>query len=79
MTFVSSAILGLFGDNGQTVNPIGSDSLTSSQNVIAATSTSALFESGQITIETTTVPEPASLALLGSAILGVAAWIRRKR
>jgi hypothetical protein len=46
--------------------------------VNGGTTDSALFGSGTITVQTTPVPEPATLAMFGTGILGLAGLIRKK-
>lgn len=76
LTYVSPAILALFGDEGLTLNPYGSDTFTTTNNSITSTGVTAEFGSGSITIETT--PEPGTLLLIGTGILGLAESLRRK-
>jgi hypothetical protein len=80
ITFVSPAILAFFGDTGQSVNAHGGTAFTTTNNTFPTPTTdSARLGSGTITIQTTPVPEPTTLALMGTGILGLAAAIRRKR
>jgi hypothetical protein len=80
VTFVSPAILAYFGDTGQSVNANGGDAFTTTGNtwIPGGITSHAQFGSGTITIQTTPVPEPGTLALMGTGILGLAAAIRRK-
>jgi hypothetical protein len=77
---VSPAILAFFGDTGQAINPNGGIAFTTHSNTwtTGGTTSSAQFGSGTITLQTTPVPEPGTLALVGTGILGLASVIRRK-
>jgi PEP-CTERM motif len=80
VSFVSPAILAFFGDSTDLVNPNGGTAFTTHHNTwtTGGTTSSAQFGSGTITMQTTPVPEPGTLALLGTSILGLALVIRRK-
>jgi hypothetical protein len=78
VTYVSPYIPGLFGD-AKGWQTSGSDSLTTSANKFqnGGHTASATMGGGSITYQTP-VPEPGTLALLGSGILGMAGLLRRK-
>ena len=77
VTSVSPAILGLFG-LGPAFLPDGSVSLnTSSNKMVSLTKDTAKLSGGTITIDTPT-PEPGTMALFGSGIIGLAGVLRRK-
>jgi len=75
---ISPAILALFSDEDQAARPFGSDTFTTTSNVLGATSATALLGSGSISIQTFIVPEPASLGLLGAGLLSIFAWKSRR-
>jgi len=76
--YVSPYITSLFGDPYGWL-PTGSDSLNTAFNVFVpeGNSATATLTGGTITFQTP-VPEPGTLALFGSGILGLAGVIRRK-
>ncbi len=77
VTYVNPNILALFG-LGPSFLPDGSVSLnSSSNNMVTAIRDNATLAGGTITIDTPT-PEPGTLALFGTGILGLAGMIRRK-
>jgi PEP-CTERM motif len=78
VTYVNPYIPALFGDPSGW-QPTGSDSLTTSVNQFknGGNTDSATLGGGSITYQTP-VPEPSSLALVGSGVLGLASLIRRK-
>jgi len=80
LTFVSPAILAFFGDSTNVVAPDGGAAFTTTDNrwTPGGTTSSAELGSGTITIQTSAIPEPGTMALLGAGILGVAGFIRRR-
>ena len=77
VTYVSPEILGLFG-LGPSYLPDGSVSLNTSMNkMVLLTKDNATLAGGTITIDTPT-PEPGTMALFGSGIIGLAGVLRRK-
>lgn len=77
VTYVSPVITSMFADPN-TWLPVGSDSLNTGHNAFTPGGTTAQADllGGQISFQT--IPEPASLALFGTGILGLAGVIRRK-
>jgi len=77
VTYVSPYITSLFGEPNSWL-PAGSDSLNTSANKfknLGKTDTASL-SGGAITFET--VPEPGTLGMLGTGLLGLAGVLRRK-
>ena len=78
VTYVNPVIPALFGDpNGWQLT--GSDSLTTSVNKFknGGNTDTAILGGGSITYQTP-VPEPGTLALFGTGIIGLAGIVRRK-
>jgi hypothetical protein len=75
--YVSPFVTSLFGEPNAWL-PSGSDSLTTGHNSFSSggKTDKATLSSGSITFQT--VPEPGTLALLGSGVLGLAGIVRRK-
>jgi hypothetical protein len=71
VSFVSPAVLALFGQ--KSFSPIGSVAFTSGQATFNAhTDTlTAVIGAGSVTVQTTPIPEPASLGLVGAGLLGI--------
>ena len=83
VTYVSPFVTSLFG-LPNTWQSVGSDSFTTSDNVFVdrGSTDTARLGSGQVTFQTPVgsgVPEPGTLALMGSGILGMAGLIRRRK
>jgi len=77
VTYVSPYITSLFGLPNTWDANSGADSITTGRNTVL-TSTTASAELGGGTISFSTVPEPGTLALMGTGMLGLAGLIRRK-
>jgi len=76
VTYVSPAALALFG-LGPGFLPDGSVALTLGNAKFNGTTFTAAIGGGSVTIQTP-VPEPGTLALFGSGIIGLAGLLRRK-
>lgn len=77
VTYVSPAILALFGEQGWYHFPHGPDAFTTTYNVVGPNLTTAELDSGSISFQTYT-PEPGTLLLLGTGVLGLAKALWRK-
>jgi hypothetical protein len=76
VSFVDPAVLALFG-LGPSFLPEGSVSYTFAHDNLTGGAVTGEVAAGTVTIETP-VPEPGTLALLGSGVLGLAGVLRRK-
>ena len=78
VSFVSPAILAMFGIDPTTrIAPTGSFSWNTAGNTMVGPVDTATLTAGAITVYTV-VPEPGTLALLGTGVLGLAGMLRRK-
>jgi hypothetical protein len=79
VAYVSPFVTSLFGLSNTWLQT-GSDSFTTSDNVFVngGTTDLARLGAGGVTFQTPSVPEPGTLALMGTGILVVAAMVRRK-
>ena len=77
VNYVSPYVTSLFGDPNSWLQP-GSDSFTTGHNNFVNGGSTDKADLGQGGITFQTVPEPGSLALLGTGIIGLAGLIRRK-
>ena len=77
VTFVSPAALALFG-LGPGFLPDGSVALTLGNANFDGTTFTAAIGGGSVTIQTPAIPEPGTLALFGSGIIGLAGLLRRR-
>ena len=79
VAYVSPYITSLFG-LPNTWLQVGSDSFTTSDNIFAngGSTDVAQLGAGGVTFQTASVPEPGTLALIGTGILGMAGLIRRR-
>ncbi len=77
VAYVSPYITSLFGQSNQW-QQVGSDSFTTSHNIFANGGSTDRAELGAGAITFQTIPEPGTLALMGTGILGMAGMIRRR-
>jgi hypothetical protein len=78
VTYVNPIVLSWFGLTGQTIEPSGAWSLNTSKDAATSSTFNAQISGGTINFATDVVPEPGTLALMGTGMLGLAGWIRRK-
>jgi len=80
VNYVSPFITTAFGLPNTWV-PIGSDAFSTTDNnfVNGGKTDTATLGGGSVSFETAAIPEPGTLALMGSGILGVSLMIRRRR
>jgi hypothetical protein len=78
VTYVNPIVLSWFGLTGQTIEPSGAWSLNTSKDASTSSTFSAQISGGTISFATDVVPEPGTLALMGTGMLGLVGWIRRK-
>ena len=78
VTYVNPIVLSAFGVTGQIVDQIGAWSLNTNHDVATSNTFGATISGGAISFDTTAVPEPGTLALMGSSIFGLAGVLRRK-
>jgi PEP-CTERM motif len=80
VTYVNPAIPAMFAEPNAFL-PVGSDSLNTGFNMFASggTTATATLLAGQISFQTPVIPEPGTLALFGTGILGLAEFVRRKK
>ena len=78
VTFVDPAVLALFG-LGQGFLPVGSASLTFAGDNFDGTTVTGAIGGGTVTIQTTPIPEPMGLGVLGMGLLAAAEGLRRMR
>ena len=78
VSFVSPAALALFGQTG--FQPIGTVAFTTGTGAFNTTTSTytAIIGGGAVTIQSTVVPEPASLGLMGAGFVTIAAALRRR-